>query len=124
MADSTMRRTGPRLAAVAVVALLAGGCAAAVVGAGAGAGVAAGVAGANSGKSAGEIVDDSILLTRVKTELLRSPVVRGLNINVDVDLGIVYLTGVATSQREVDEAVRLARSVKGVRQVRTNLVVR
>jgi len=109
---------------VALAALLAGGCAAAVVGAGAGAGVAAGVAGANSGKSAGEIVDDSILSTRVKTELLRSPVVRGLNVNVDVDLGIVYLTGVASSKREVDEAIRLARAVKGVRQVRSNLVVR
>lgn len=115
---------GARLGGVALAALLTGGCAAAVVGAGAGAGVAAGVAGANSGKSAGEIVDDSILSTRVKTEFLRSPVVRGLNINVDVDLGVVYLTGVASSQREVEEAVRLARAVKGVRQVQSNLMVR
>jgi len=113
-----------RFGGVALAAALASGCAAAVVGVGAGAGAAAGVAGANSGKSMGEIVDDSILSSRVKTELLHSPLVRGMNINVDVDLGIVYLTGVATSQREVDEAVRLARAVQGVRQVRTNLVVR
>jgi len=107
-------------------ALAAGtaGCWAAVgVGAAAGAG-AGGYAAAKSGKSAGEMVDDSILVTRVKTELLKSPLVRGLNIDVDVDLGIVYLNGVATDQREIEEAIRLSRAVQGVRQVRSNLVLR
>jgi len=105
-------------------ALAAGtaGCWAAVgVGAAAGAG---GYAAAKSGKSAGEMVDDSILVTRVKTELLKSPLVRGLNIDVDVDLGIVSLNGVATDQREIEEAIRLSRAVQGVRQVRNNLVLR
>ncbi|RMF77996.1 MAG: BON domain-containing protein [Nitrospirae bacterium] len=120
----TRRRPARPSAALLALALACGGCAAAAVGVGAGAGVAAGVASAQSGKSAGEIVDDSILAARVKAELLKSPVVRGLNIDVDVDLGVVYLNGVATSRREVEEAVRLARSVKGVRQVKNNLIVR
>jgi hyperosmotically inducible protein len=108
-----------------LVALLAAGTAGcwAAVGAGAAAG-AGGYAAARSGKSAGEIVDDSILVTRVKTELLKSPLVRGLNIDVDVELGIVYLNGVATDQREIEEAIRLSRAVPGVRQVRSNLVLR
>jgi hyperosmotically inducible protein len=107
----------------AVLAVGTAGCWAAVVGAGAAAG-AGGYAAAKSDKTAGEIVDDSILVTRVKTALLKSPLVRGLNINVDVDLGIVYLTGVATDQREIEEAIRLSRAVEGVRQVRSNLVLR
>jgi len=108
-----------------LAALLAAGTAGcwAAVGAGAAAG-AGGYAAAKSGKSAGEMVDDSILVTRVKTALLKSPLVRGLNIDVDVDLGIVYLTGVATDQREIEEAIRLSRAVEGVRQVRSNLVLR
>ena len=107
------------------VALAAGtaGCWAAV-GAGAAAGGVAGYTAATSDKTAGEMVDDSLIASRVKTELLKSPLVRGLNINVDVDLGIVYLTGVATDQREIEEAIRLSRAVQGVRQVRSNLVLR
>jgi hyperosmotically inducible protein len=114
----------------AVHLLLAGAMAAgtagcwAAVGAGAAAGGVAGYAAATSDKTAGEMVDDSLIASRVKTELLKSAVVRGLNINVDVDLGIVYLTGVATDQREIEEAIRLSRGVEGVRQVRSNLVLR
>jgi hyperosmotically inducible protein len=105
---------------------LAGGTAGclAAVGAGAAAGGTGGYAAAKSGKTAGEIIDDSLIATRVKTALLKSPLVRGLNINVDVELGIVYLVGVATDQREIEEAIRLSRAVEGVRQVRSNLVLR
>lgn len=99
------------------------GCEAAVL-VGAGAGATGGYAASKSGKTAGEMVDDSILVARVKSELLKSPLVRGLNVNVDVNLGIVYLNGVATAQREIDEAVRIARAVEGVRQVRSNLILR
>ncbi|HEX9593572.1 MAG TPA: BON domain-containing protein [bacterium] len=110
--------------------LLAGALAAgsagcwAAVGAGAAAGGVGGYAAARSDKSAGEMVDDSLIEAQVKTELLKSPLVRGLNVDVEVDLGIVYLTGIATDQREIDEAIRLARAVAGVRQVRSNLVLR
>jgi len=107
----------------AVLAAGTAGCWAAV-GAGAAAGAAGGYAAARSGKTTGEMVDDSILVTRVKTELLKSPLVRGLNIDVDVELGIVYLNGVATDEREIEEAIRLSRAVEGVRQVRSNLVLR
>jgi osmotically-inducible protein OsmY len=109
-----------------IAAALAAGTAGcwAAVGAGAAAGGAGGYAAAKSGKTAGEMIDDSLIASRVKTELLKSPLVRGLNIDVEVELGIVYLIGVATDQREIEEAIRLSRAVVGVRQVRSNLVLR
>jgi len=106
------------LVAVVLVGLV--GCVAAAEGASVGAGGAAGYALANGGKSLGEVIDDSLITTRVKSELCRSPVVSGHNIDGDVTLGVVYLSGVGMTEHEMVEAARLARTVVEVRDVHSS----
>lgn len=66
---------------------------------------------------------DSWLLTKVKSQMLVSSDVGGLDINVDVDDGVVTLRGDVETQAEANEAVRIARSIEGVKRVKSHLVV-
>lgn len=73
---------------------------------------------------AGTYVDDRAISTAVKAKLLEDKMVGGMSINVDVLNGTVALSGFAKSGAEKAQAEALARSTKGVREVRNNLVVR
>ena len=72
----------------------------------------------------GTYVDDRAISTAVKAKLLEDKMVGGLSINVDVLNGAVALSGFAKSGAEKSQAEALARSTKGVREVRNNLIVR
>lgn len=83
-----------------------------------------GCAGGRSKKSTGDYIDDAAITTKVKTELLRDPVVGGLAINVDTYKGTVQLSGTAKSETERSKAAEIARGVDGVLGVRNDIVVR
>ena len=103
-----------------VGALVLSGCVAAWVGAGA----AGGYAVSKSERGAGEMTSDALVTMKVKAKLLADSKVRGLNIDVDTNLGNVTLSGVADSQAEIDRAVAIARTVSGVESVTSNLLLR
>lgn len=73
---------------------------------------------------AGTYIDDRTITAAVKAKLLESPATGGLSINVDTLNGTVALSGFAKSAAEKQAAENIARSTKGVREVRNNLVVR
>lgn len=75
-------------------------------------------------ETAGEYVDDTAVSTKVKAALVRDPVVKASQINVETMQGVVQLSGFVDSQQEVERAAQLARSVEGVRQVRNDIIVR
>ena len=75
------------------------------------------------GKSIGETIDDATITARVKTILLNDPQVGGLRIDVDTSLGVVTMSGTVKSQAEEQRAIQLARSVTGVRDVKSTLQV-
>lgn len=75
-------------------------------------------------ESVGSYVDDATITAQVKTKLLQDPTTGGLSINVDTLDGTVALSGFAKSQTEKTQADALARSTKGVKAVRNNLIVR
>jgi hyperosmotically inducible protein len=75
------------------------------------------------GKSVGETIDDATITARVKTALLNDPQVGGLKIDVDTTLGVVTMSGVVKSQGEEQRAIQLARTVSGVKDVRSTLQV-
>lgn len=75
-------------------------------------------------QSAGEYIDDATLTTKVKSALLADPVVKGLQITVETFRGRVQLAGFLNSQAEIDRAVGIARSVKGVSSVDNALRVK
>jgi len=103
-----------------VGALAMSGCVAALIGGGA----AGTYAIAKSERSAGEIGSDALITMKVKAKLLADSKVRGLNMDVDTNLGNVTLTGVARSQEEIDRAMAITRTVDGVISVKSNLQLR
>jgi hyperosmotically inducible protein len=62
-------------------------------------------------------VDDAWITTKVKADLLATPDVSGLALNVETVNGVVSLSGDVDSQAEVERAVAVARGIKGVSKV-------
>jgi hyperosmotically inducible protein len=75
-------------------------------------------------QSAGEYIDDATLTTKVKAALLGDPMVKVLHISVETFRSRVQLSGFVNSQAEIDQAVALTRSVKGVASVDNALRVK
>jgi hyperosmotically inducible protein len=75
------------------------------------------------GRTVGVTIDDAGTTLRVKDRLLEDPIVKGLEIDVDTRDGVVYLTGRVGSEFEKDQAIKLTRETKGVKDVQANLAV-
>lgn len=74
--------------------------------------------------SPGEYVDDSIITTKVKSLLAVDDFLKSFQISVETYKGTVQLSGFVDSQKAVDKADEIARSVVGVKSVRNNLIVK
>jgi hyperosmotically inducible periplasmic protein len=75
------------------------------------------------GKTVGQTIDDSAITTRVKTAMLNDPQVGGLRIDVDTFKGAVTLSGRVKSATEREQALKLARNISGVTEVKDALQV-
>jgi len=70
-------------------------------------------------------VKDSAITTKIKTKLAAAHLSSLARIHVDTDAdGVVWLTGYAHSQDEMDKAVEIARSTEHVVDVRNNLKIK
>jgi osmotically-inducible protein OsmY len=86
----------------------------------------AGVAGyeiAKDDRSIGTKLDDASTTASVKAKLIKDSEIDAIDINVDTFEGVVTLHGNVPSGSARRRAVQLARSVKGVTDVRSKLVV-
>jgi osmotically-inducible protein OsmY len=72
----------------------------------------------------GEAVDDATLVAKIKSSLLRSPEVEGLDVNVDAKDGVVTLSGTAATQTEKASAERIAKTSDGVKKVENKIVIK
>lgn len=72
-------------------------------------------------ESAGEYVDDSVITTKIKSELLSEPNLKSAEIKVKTHKGVVQLSGFVTSQADIDKAVEIANRVKGVTSVKNDM---
>ena len=88
--------------------------------------IAAVVACASTSKkeSTGEYVDDSVITTKVKSQLAADDFLRSFQISVETFKGTVQLSGFVNTIKAVDKADEIARSVKGVKYVKNDLVVK
>jgi osmotically-inducible protein OsmY len=75
-------------------------------------------------ESTGEYVDDSGITTKVKSLLASDDFLKSFEISVETYKGTVQLSGFVDSQKAVDKAGEIARSVKGVKSVKNNLNVK
>jgi osmotically-inducible protein OsmY len=74
--------------------------------------------------SAGEYVDDSVITTKVKSLLAEDDFLKSFEISVESFKGTVQLSGFVNSQRAVDKAGEITTSVKGVKSIKNNLIVK
>ncbi len=75
-------------------------------------------------ESAGEYVDDSVITTKVKSLLAADDFLKSFQIGVETFKGTVQLSGFVSSQKAIDKAVEITRSVQGVKSVKNDLIVK
>lgn len=78
-------------------------------------------AGGPGKSSTGEYIDDSVITGRVKTAIIKDDSLNAAEVNVETFKGQVQLSGFVGSKEEMDKAVELARSVKGVESVENDM---
>jgi osmotically-inducible protein OsmY len=75
-------------------------------------------------ESTGEIIDDSVITTKVKSLLAGDDFLKSFQISVETYKGVVQLSGFVNSKQAVDKASEIVRSVKGVKSIKNNLIVK
>jgi osmotically-inducible protein OsmY len=75
-------------------------------------------------ESTGEYVDDSVITTKIKALLANDDFLKSFQIGVETYKGVVQLSGFVDSQKAVDKASQIAWSVKGVKSVKNDLIVK
>lgn len=69
----------------------------------------------------GEYVDDTVITTKVKAAILGEASLKSAEINVETFKGVVQLSGFVNSQADINKAVELARTIKGVKSVKNSM---
>ncbi len=84
----------------------------------------AGCAATRTHESTGGYVDDSVITTKIKSLLAADDFLKSFQISVESFKGVVQLSGFVNNQKAVDKAAEIAMSVKGVKSVKNNLIVK
>ncbi len=72
----------------------------------------------------GGYLDDTVITTKVKSELLRDDSLKAREINVETFKGRVQLSGFVSSPQMANQAVKVTRKVAGVRSVVNNMQIK
>jgi len=80
-----------------------------------------GCAGSPTTEGTGEYVDDTVITTKVKAAIFDEPTLKSAEINVETFKGTVQLSGFVNSRADINKAVEVARSVKGVKSVKNDM---
>ena len=76
-----------------------------------------GCASTRTHEGTGEYVDDSVITTKVKSAIFNEPGLKSSEINVETFKGTVQLSGFVSSRENINDAVRVASAVAGVKSV-------
>ncbi len=83
-----------------------------------------GCASTSKHEGTGEYLDDSVITTKVKAAVFHEPSLNSAEINVETYKGQVQLSGFVATAADIDKAVKVARSVKGVTSVKNDMRVK
>ena len=72
----------------------------------------------------GEYIDDSVITTKIKTQLASDDFLKSFQISVETYQGTVQLSGFVNSKQAADKAGEVVRSVKEVKSLKNNLIVK
>lgn len=76
-----------------------------------------------SSDGVGGVVEDSWITTKVKAELTNQALLKGSDISVETNNGVVKLTGTVTGDAARERATELVRSTKGVRRIDDQMIL-
>jgi c(7)-type cytochrome triheme protein len=79
---------------------------------------------ADKKESTGEYADDAVITSKVKAAVLGEASLKSAEINVETYKGTVQLTGFVRSRADINKAVEIAKSVKGVTSVKNDMIVK
>lgn len=88
------------------------------------AGAVVGCAGNSQTDSTGEYLDDTVISSKVRAEIIGDEQLSIFDISVEVFKGDVQLSGFVDSEAMKTRAGTLVRNVKGVNAVHNNLVIK
>jgi osmotically-inducible protein OsmY len=74
--------------------------------------------------STGEYFDDSVITSKIKTQLATDDFLKSFQISVETYHGTVQMSGFVDSQSTIDKAGQIARGVAGVKSVKNDLMVK
>ena len=69
----------------------------------------------------GEYVDDSVITTKVKSEIVGDLSLKGFQINVKTYKGVVQLSGFVDTRANINKASEIAKHVQGVKEVKNDM---
>lgn len=75
-------------------------------------------------ESSGEYVDNTAISLKVKARLLANKETKGTSIDVESYKGTVILSGFIDSDDERNKAINIAKSVQGVKEVKSALYIK
>ncbi len=74
--------------------------------------------------TAGQTLNDTILSSKIRTELIKDPDIRSTNIDVDTYNNVVTLTGIVPSEFEKNRILAVVRKAAGSRQIVDNISIK
>lgn len=77
----------------------------------------------NKADQAGQAIDDATITASVKSKYLVDDTLKGLQISVDTNQGVVVLTGAVQNEAAKDLATQIAQGVEGVVRVDNQLTI-
>jgi osmotically-inducible protein OsmY len=80
--------------------------------------------GSQTSQSSGEYIDDAVISNKVRGQLLGDKELNITQIDVETFKGVVQLSGFVDTPTAKNRAGSVASSVRGVTQVRNNLIVK
>lgn len=81
----------------------------------------AGCAATPERQSTGQYVDDAVITTSVKKAIFDEPSLKVAEINVETFKGNVQLSGFVNSKEDINNAVRVAGAVNGVKSIKNDM---
>ena len=75
-------------------------------------------------RTVGNVVDDGIITTKVKSALLADPDIKSFDIAVVTRKGEVQLSGFVDSQAQIDQAIAIAHKMDGVKSVGNEMSIK
>jgi len=72
----------------------------------------------------GTEIDDSVVITKVRSALLANDDIKSLDIKVTANKGVVMLSGFVDSQAQIDHGIAVATAVEGVKGIDNKLSIK